>query len=343
VLPTPDTELLTSADVDPSAFREPPVHVGVLGFEDFGTVVQRFSVLFKDRLDSWDHPKNATTGQPPRGRIALCDIRSVEMIRGGFVFKCKGRKVEVFVDNPEDVIAWGKALHSVIHSPYPPGNAAGPKAFVPRVANLPQPARQHSPGLTPRVTICAGRSLHRDHRDGVRVNTHKDGLQAGLLIHGKEAVALHPGQRTVSGKVNERVRPLEGPAQPAEKVTGQRHLTPRKECDAAPPCGKITGERLLSPRRGEAPVSAKVNPRSPSEERRSCSPEHHALPQHITDIGREQDARTRSRSTSPLCGKITGAVTNHGGARVQLGSSALDKCRPLGASGSTRVPGSRWS
>jgi len=299
-------------------------------------------MLFKDRLDSWEIPEHSSTGQPPRGRIALCDVRGIEMVRGGFVLNCKGRKVELFVERVQDIAAWSGALHSVVLGQYDPlqldrPRSTTPKPFVPRVASVPPPAHQFTPGPPGPASIFS----RPPSREGVRINTHKDCLQANLLMHGRDAVAFSGGRQAVSAKVNERERfgSLIGRLEPAEKVTGRPHVTPRREGATPPPAAKITGDRALSPRR-EQPLSTKITgERSRSPDR---SPEcHRCLAPPITDLGREPSSRLRSASP-PVRGKITDCATSYGSPRSR-GVSDLDKMRTLGVPSSHHATGISWS
>jgi len=341
------------------------LYAGVLGYEDCGVIVQRYTTLFKDRLDSWDNPRQAATGQPPRGRVALCDVRRIEMVRGGFVLKCKGRKVELFVADPSHMVAWSGALHSVVNTQYEPRpeRARSPrsKSWMPRVATLQPAAHQFAPGPPPPVTLCTCRL---PSRDGVRINTHGGGLQANTLLLGKEAMALNPGQKGVSGKVNERASPLRTRPQPTEKVTGRLHLTPRKDYDVV--AAKITGDRQFSPR-AEQLLPAKVGERDRSRSP-DRSPERrcHGMPTTVTDVGRQPAARLRSASP-PMADKITGSVdrlrcgsprsvsppiaekVTGASDRVRYGSprsrvaSDRDMTRTLGVSSSHHKTGVSWA
>jgi hypothetical protein len=92
------------------AQRDPPLHHGLLGVQPQGQLVTGYFVLFRDRLDFWNSTTEATSGDRPKGRINLTDIRGLEMVNSGFVLNYKGRKMGLHVRNNDELHEWSGAL-----------------------------------------------------------------------------------------------------------------------------------------------------------------------------------------------------------------------------------------
>lgn len=90
--------------------RDPPIQSGLLGVQPKGQMVTGYFVLFRDRLDFWNAPTEAASGLRPRGRIVLTDVRSLEMVSGGFILNYKGRKMGLHVRNNDELHEWSQAM-----------------------------------------------------------------------------------------------------------------------------------------------------------------------------------------------------------------------------------------
>lgn len=322
-----------------SSLKDAPVYGGLLGFHVGNELTMRCSLLFRDRLDSWDSIIQAVGGHLARSRIALRDVQAIEMVRGGFVLNCKGRRTTLHLPSGGDASGWSGALHSLLPA-HPTLARAGGKprpgatgkrrqsSFVPRCANVTPPPwrRGRSPEGTPRITMVVSHE-NAGSRDAIRINTHRDGLQAGRLLHGADAVVRPRHGSPVAGKVNERAGSLEAARAVAGKITGQRQLS-RRGADGGCSGEKVTGPRLrsLTPRRAPE-VCGKI-----TGERRSLTPQG-ARPQgaaKVTDLGGER-AASRARSASPPAGKITDAGRAALGAARRPAAPQLDRLRPFGS------------
>jgi hypothetical protein len=90
--------------------RDPPLQYGLLGVQPQGQLVTGFFVLFKDRLDFWNAPVDASSGLRPNGRFYLADVRSVEMVNSGLILNHKGRKMGLCTSTNQELHKWCNAL-----------------------------------------------------------------------------------------------------------------------------------------------------------------------------------------------------------------------------------------
>jgi hypothetical protein len=110
-----DSQLLAWQQV--LAQMDPPLHHGLLGVQPQGQLVTGYFVLFRDRLDFWNNTVEASSGDHPKGRINLTDIRSLEMVNSGFVLNYKGQKMRLHVRNNDELHAWSDALLGALAPP----------------------------------------------------------------------------------------------------------------------------------------------------------------------------------------------------------------------------------
>mmetsp|Transcript_12319 Transcript_12319/g.23032 ORF Transcript_12319/g.23032 Transcript_12319/m.23032 type:complete len:2958 (-) Transcript_12319:91-8964(-) len=80
------------------------IHSGTLGIQHGKALVKKYFGLWPDRLDYFDSARDMAN--PPRGRIALTELLSVEMFGMGFIMNLLGRKVGVKADNHQDAKIW---------------------------------------------------------------------------------------------------------------------------------------------------------------------------------------------------------------------------------------------
>lgn len=237
-----------------------PVYHGVLGFQHQGRMQARFSILFKDRLDSWARPFQASNGAKADGSITLSEVRGLETISGGFILNVGGRKLGVHVGDNESLHAWSSALLKALapsSNSVPPqktlqtsasGLSVGsspirgrslepasprspkPKNWVPRVAGLGTRSSMAERRRSVRITVFTRRAKATEGKFGpFNVNTHKDGMKAAELIHGSKARILLSSSRSghkeylnteISDKINQRSASLPVFDAVADKVTG---------------------------------------------------------------------------------------------------------------------------
>jgi len=261
-----------------ASLRQPPVHHGLLGLNENGRVVMRYCVLFQDHLDSWEQPLLASSGQKPRGRIALCGIRNIAIVRGGFIISRRGHTINLVTAGSEDVGAWSAALQSIVRT----NRSPSPRCFVPRVASLTPSRQQRTTVLYPHAAF-----TRVSPRDGIFINTHKNANHASTLIHGStvnflprsESSPSLSGHRLVTScpsrcPLSDKKRPLS-----TEHVTGRQCHTPRVDRDRSPIASKITGNRVLSPK-GEGHVAPKITGRRDVSRDR---PRHRSITEKITN------------------------------------------------------------
>jgi len=221
-------------------------------------------VLFHDRLDSWKQPLVAASSGTPIGSIALLGVSNIAMVPGGFILRRKSQIIKLHTARNEDVAAWSMALQSIIGTGRSKGN------FVPRAATVIPAHRQ-------RQTVCYPRAVFAlvGERDGVLINTHRNGDEAATLLGGSAVnflshsdsspnVASHPpdmgkaaGQRSfiprlereyaLTSKItDDRTFSRKAQGRVTSKVTGMRDLSP-KLCRQASVTEKITQPKPLAP------------------------------------------------------------------------------------------------
>jgi hypothetical protein len=129
---------LTGSHMDAwsAGLKEQPHHHGVLGFQCKGKLVNRYCVLFEDRLDMWEDPAAAVSGRRPLDRIVLKSLRSLETVCGGFIINLGGgKRTGVHVSSKEELHEWSAALSGVVLSAGP-NQASGGTGGNPRSARL---------------------------------------------------------------------------------------------------------------------------------------------------------------------------------------------------------------
>jgi hypothetical protein len=104
------TELSHMRWLDSIRVSEGLKHHGMLGVRPSGQLVTGYFVLFEDRLDFWNRPQDAANRLKPCGRIKLVDVRSLEVVSGGFILNHKGRKMGLNVRHNDDLHDWSMAL-----------------------------------------------------------------------------------------------------------------------------------------------------------------------------------------------------------------------------------------
>jgi len=142
------TELSHVRWLDSIQVSEGLKHHGMLGVRPSGQLVTGYFVLFEDRLDFWNRPQDAANRLKPCGRIKLVDVRSLEVVSGGFILNHKGRKMGLNVRHNDDLHDWSMALLTAL-APKSPTKAS--KGFSPPGRSFSQDAakRQQSPGKKP--------------------------------------------------------------------------------------------------------------------------------------------------------------------------------------------------
>jgi len=225
-----------------------------------------------------EQPLLAASGQKPRGRIALCGIRNIAIVRGGFILSRKGQTINLVIARSEDVGAWSAALQSIVRT----NRSPSPRCFVPRVASL-TPARQQRTTVQYPHAAFTRVSL----RDGIFINTHKNANQASTLIHGStvnflpcsESSPSLSSHRLVTSCPSRCLIPDQKRPLSREHITGRRCHTPRLDRDRSPIASKITGDRALSPK-GEGHVASKITGRWDVSRDR---PRHRSITDKITN------------------------------------------------------------
>eukprot|EP00443_Scrippsiella_acuminata_P095549 CAMPEP_0115488108 /NCGR_PEP_ID=MMETSP0271-20121206/61302_1 /TAXON_ID=71861 /ORGANISM="Scrippsiella trochoidea, Strain CCMP3099" /LENGTH=1459 /DNA_ID=CAMNT_0002916181 /DNA_START=44 /DNA_END=4424 /DNA_ORIENTATION=- len=106
-----------------ASLKERPVHQGFLGFQLDGRLCMKWSVLFPDRLDSWDKPLDCVKPRSPPYTIRVSDINSMESIDSGMILHCRvlahvhtaKKKLGVHVPgSAKEQHAWSVAFLSII-------------------------------------------------------------------------------------------------------------------------------------------------------------------------------------------------------------------------------------
>jgi len=218
------------------------LHHGLLGFQHQGRLQARFSILFKDRIDSWCSPIKASNGGKTDSTISLHNVRGVETISAGFILNLGGRKVGVHVGENEDLQDWSRALLQALapaqgKSPATtpravssPSGAASTTASTPRTPRARSVSGTKPANWVPEVASKMTRSLEQERKgprsittvfahtrgDGkygpFRVNSNAKGGEAMKLIHGSTATTLpsskSPGFSTYNSSVAEKIGSL---------------------------------------------------------------------------------------------------------------------------------------
>lgn len=350
--------------------KEKPVMTGFLGFQHQGKLVNLYSVLFKERLDSWLRPTDAAAPNlPPASRIVVSDIHGVETIISGFILNCGGRKVGVHVSSSGDLQKWSNALYELIHSRTPKRSAsAPPKAtpteapvkkhkvrkpqdWVPRVATVSTVSRKSSSDLTHdnnrRISLFGKRA---QQKIGVFVvNTHADGRQAACLLHGQQSMLLKysnkpGGEHWVRSEVAENINGAERvlPRSKSEElysytekvnVLNRSPMTPRvkKECDwQKVGCNAEESQSRPVPSRPVKELTEKVNA---GRSPKKVSRLAGPLIGKITDSGRHDLPLRTIANELPCAGKIgeeTRLQTSGWGTGVSRQASSLEKFSGMG-------------
>eukprot|EP00930_Biecheleria_cincta_P069118 TRINITY_DN5689_c0_g1_i1.p1 TRINITY_DN5689_c0_g1~~TRINITY_DN5689_c0_g1_i1.p1 ORF type:complete len:1689 (-),score=296.83 TRINITY_DN5689_c0_g1_i1:115-5181(-) len=353
---------------------ERPIFYGLLGFQYQGKLVSRMSILFKDRLDSWGSPIKASLGAKVESSVPLVNVRGVETISGGFILNLGGRKVGIHVGDNNSLHQWSNVIISALVPPSPgtkrsvsPSLASTATTAGPSGSTTPRTPRGRSPapkevrpqGWVPRVAMLNTKSLaEKPDRRGPRttvvlchegsslkegkfgtwsVNTNKDGLVAGKMIHGSATALLATSSRPgfkdyVNSEVAEKVgqRSSSTPAtmrnpssEFADKVTGhERACSPRSRTDIKFTTYKITADEACfggasaRPSRSSTPRGDRTSksdhsqtPKVGSEDRVAARRRNsdRPLPGKIGEAGRQPLASMARSSSQPLVGKVTDA------------------------------------
>jgi len=96
-----------------SSLKDPVVVQGPLSFQCKGKLVQRFAVLFKDRLDTWDHAPCSHHGHAPEGRMYIKGLRNVQTVGKGLLVVYKSRRLGIHTQSEQEAQAWSIALRAV--------------------------------------------------------------------------------------------------------------------------------------------------------------------------------------------------------------------------------------
>jgi len=98
-----------------------PIHQGPLSIQHTGRLMKKYFVLYPERLDYFESPVDAVSGQKPLGRIALSEVMSHEMFGTGLILDLLGRKVGLKADHDSDVKQWDKVIKQAMSALRPPG------------------------------------------------------------------------------------------------------------------------------------------------------------------------------------------------------------------------------
>jgi len=96
-----------------SSLSDPVVVQGPLSFQSRGKLVQRFAVLFKDRLDTWDHAPCSHHGHAPEGRMHIKYLRDIQVVGKGLLVVYRARRLGIHTQSEREALAWAAALKAV--------------------------------------------------------------------------------------------------------------------------------------------------------------------------------------------------------------------------------------
>lgn len=94
-----------------SSLEEDVMHSGVLHFKDGKDMVERFAVLFSDRLDSWIKVPSKWKLEPDY-RLELRFLTNVQLIGTGLVVTYKSRRFGIHVGSPDEAQLWAVLLRA---------------------------------------------------------------------------------------------------------------------------------------------------------------------------------------------------------------------------------------
>lgn len=113
-----------------TSLEEDVLHSGILRFKDGKHMVERFAVLFSDRLDSWIKVPSRSRAEPDY-RLELRFLTNVQVIGTGMVVTYKSRRFGIHVGSPDEAQLWAVLLRA-------------------QAATWPQTRRRQQPTGTPR-------------------------------------------------------------------------------------------------------------------------------------------------------------------------------------------------
>eukprot|EP00930_Biecheleria_cincta_P081248 TRINITY_DN7004_c0_g1_i2.p1 TRINITY_DN7004_c0_g1~~TRINITY_DN7004_c0_g1_i2.p1 ORF type:complete len:945 (+),score=164.36 TRINITY_DN7004_c0_g1_i2:448-3282(+) len=316
------------------------VFSGLLGFQYQGKLVCRLSILFKDRLDSWSSPLQASLGAKVASSIPLANARGVETISGGFIVNLGGRKVGIHVEDNDSLHQWSKVLIPALV----PSSPSKTRAASPSPEPMPVNASVRTPAGTsmrasPRVRSPRGRSPPKEVRPQgwvPRVATLKTRSSANntdirapkiTLVHCHEGSSSKEGRFKVStdkdGMVAGKV--IHGSATALMATSSRPGLKKYMNTEIAPKVGQSS----TSPRSSSARREQSMTPKVGSEDRvlgrrRDC------LSSKIGEADRKPLALTAKSASQPVIGKVTDAGRESSGwASPNKVTCAVHKSTPL--------------
>lgn len=268
-----------------------------------------YCILFAQRLDIWTRPfvAHREKGERPQGCIRLADVRSLEIVSGGFILNFAGRKTAIHVPHSDQFNDWSSSLVSLITAikadddsdtnamskrqseqvrPQSAGTRRGPD-WVPRVANVStksstahRSSSKSSEEVHSRPSLLTNRALGTGLGGrGITVNPHK----GAHMLHGELYGFWQQGHDRIAQKVNECSRNAGVPRQVASDIALADKVTGQRACRTPAPSvtGKVTGHGTP-----QAPISYRVADK-------------------VTGVGLQTAARSPSRDAY-VAGKITG-------------------------------------
>jgi len=199
-----------------------PLCQGIVGVSERGTLVARYALLYRDRLEAYAKPLDAVHGKKPQISKAVVEMKGYETSGTGLLLHLGARSLAFHTRSLAEVQVWTKALiplfggnttdeasrsyceysvgqmseqrsASAPRSSAPPASAAGRDRHVWEAV----PERHRAQSRERRLSFMTqrARGMPKSPYPGQKpnnfwVNTHKNGREARSLIHGPHSDVL---------------------------------------------------------------------------------------------------------------------------------------------------------